>query len=351
MSSPPPQSFVKGSLWPSWGGYAWVELAFLRLAARDGFPVVSPMKYPAKLGRYVFPSPCVYEHKYTCAEFCSCRIVTAFELGTRQLRTIEVNLKHSHPPCQDPDERERLREKAREGIQRLEVVLCDSARKELEFRWQLGKSYHEEQQAVIRDLKIALGEVPAREVERKAREAGVLVAGYPKKSLFDRSPPPQLHLPASDAPGPSQSKPQPASTRQPALTDPPRFFNDVPKFPSTSDKHDVKKAGKSSLEGLKTMTQPTTVPEVTTSSLLSPSPLTLAEYLRTLDCTGAFDFSSLEPYFVKNGVRTPQQLETYARGHWSSLMSRVEHESGLGAMEREVLGSCLEEKLGVEEED
>ncbi|GAA5859053.1 hypothetical protein JCM1840_003728 [Sporobolomyces johnsonii] len=100
-----------------------------------------------------------------------------------------------------------------------------------------------------------------------------------------------------------------------------------------------------------TMSQPTTtIPEATTSHVPS-SPLTLLEYLRTLDGTGAFDFSSLEPYFIKNGVRTPLQLETYARGHWSSLMSRVEHESGLGAMEREVLGSCLEEKLGVSEED
>ncbi|GAA5969211.1 hypothetical protein JCM21900_001508 [Sporobolomyces salmonicolor] len=445
MPSPPPHSFTEGSVWPAWGEDAWIELAFLRLAARDGFSVVHGPEYKGSRAFYKY---CAYEcHEDPLGgEYCDCRVVSAIEARTGKHRTAAVSLGHNHPPCEDSDERERLRQKAREGIQRIEVELCNAAMAELEklfkragyrrgFEQEEDNEVrpHEEQQSVIRDLGIALGDALARKVERKASEAELLVEGYSQKErILDRSRPSQLCLPASDAAGPSQAKPQPASTPERPLTAPRRYgqYNNVPNFPSTSSKRGVEKAGKSSMEGPEachhgsepliaecrgfhpssnqsetfaregssedrverspslhgpdpprlsdstaarqtlchsrrsscspsattssstdprretTMTQPITVPAVAPPHVPPASP-SLVEYLRGLDCTGAFDFSSLEPYFVKNGVRTPQQLETYARGHWSSLMRKLEQEGGLGAMEREMLGSCLEDRLGL----
>ncbi|GAA5859056.1 hypothetical protein JCM1840_003729 [Sporobolomyces johnsonii] len=192
MSSPPPQTpSPLVSLSP--GRTFSINSCAI---ARDGFPVVNHAEY--KGGRS-FHNPSVYEcdDPPPSTECCTYRVVAAIEARTGELVTVEANLEHNHPPCEDPDERERLREKAREAIHSTEVELCNSATTELErlfrragFRTGFeeeekgGVPAHEEQQSVIWDLKIALGEELAREVEDKARAAWMLVEGYATVSRF-----------------------------------------------------------------------------------------------------------------------------------------------------------------------
>ncbi|GAA5920208.1 hypothetical protein JCM1841_006650 [Sporobolomyces salmonicolor] len=369
MPSPPPHSFTEGSVWPAWGDDAWIELAFLRLAARDGFSVVHDPEYK---GSGAFYKYCAYEcHEDPLGgESCDCRVVSAIEARTGEQRTVAASLGHNHPPCEDSDERERLRQKAREGIQRIEVELCNAAMAELEklfkragYRTGFEKEEenevrpHEEQQSVIRDLGIALGDALARKVERRASAAEMLVEGY---SACHNGSEPLIAECRGFHPSSNQSETfaregssEDRVERSPSLhgPDPPRLSD------STAARQTLCHSRRSSCSSFATssstdpwfettMTQPITVPAVAPPRVPPASP-SLVEYLRGLDCTGAFDFSSLGPYFVMNGVRTPQQLETYARGHWSSLMRKLEQEGGLGAMEREMLGSCLEDRLGL----
>ncbi|GAA5882642.1 hypothetical protein JCM1840_002751 [Sporobolomyces johnsonii] len=187
MSAPPPQTLIEGSLWPVWGEDAWIELAFLRLAARDGFPVVGHSKY--KGGRE-FRNPNVYECDDTppSVKCCSCRVVAAIEARTGELVTVEANLEHNHSPCEDHEENERLKEKAREAIHQIGKELCKSATTELERLFKragfrkgfeeeegVGVPPHEEQRSVISDLGIAVGEELASAVEDKVRKACMLI--------------------------------------------------------------------------------------------------------------------------------------------------------------------------------
>ncbi|GAA5864551.1 hypothetical protein JCM1840_000540 [Sporobolomyces johnsonii] len=217
MSAPPPQTLIEGSLWPVWGEDAWIELAFLRLAgpspfvsiyssrssllpslttAHDGFPVVGHSKY--KGGRD-FRNPSVYEcdDPPPSAECCSYHVIAAIETHTGELVTVEANLEHNHSPCEDHEENERLKEKAREAIHQIEKELCKSATTELERLFKcagfrtgfeeeegVGVPPHEEQRSVISDLEITVGKELARAVEDKARKVWMLVEGYAMVSRF-----------------------------------------------------------------------------------------------------------------------------------------------------------------------
>ncbi|BGP14118.1 hypothetical protein JCM10213_002416 [Rhodosporidiobolus nylandii] len=208
---PPPQSFVVGSPWPYPNAKVFVEHAFQSIAAREGFEA-----YYATARREG-----VFEHTFDCGhqdkhgEFdCGLKVVVAVDSHRQLAFTAFANLTHSHPlPKSSSKDAKELKKAAAAVVEEAESEMKEAAAKR--FReLKAGDSYRagyageelscvasraSQQEHLVWDLRVRLGEEKARVFEAEMKQKEMLAVDYPlvKSSTSTLDLPPPYFIPAS----------------------------------------------------------------------------------------------------------------------------------------------------------
>ncbi|GAA5971511.1 hypothetical protein JCM11641_000620 [Rhodosporidiobolus odoratus] len=207
MSGPPsaPQSFQVGAPWPFEHCSDYAELHFQRLAKQSGF--VACVWHERKQGLQFDIFEC--KHHHDKKGYCTFVVRIAHDQTRSLAYTAASTLQHNHNlPNPTTNQYKEAVKKAQEVIDDIEREIKEQAAKRfLEIK--AGDSYRQgsegeehgvvmtrrsQQEHIVWDLKVALGDKEARGFEQKMREQKQLVDAYPIQSTLDLPAP--FYIPA-----------------------------------------------------------------------------------------------------------------------------------------------------------
>ncbi|KPV76097.1 uncharacterized protein RHOBADRAFT_53087 [Rhodotorula graminis WP1] len=222
-ASVPLQAPVIGSLWPESDPKTFLEIQFRTRALVEGFSLAWDDTAPEGVHTfYCFETPTV-----DGVDSCPCAWTIAHDPKTGVYRTTSSSFTHAHPPVpvESKEHREIVKDQREflvEAVADLEETATarfDQLRKLSSYRVGLeplpGPSPSVQQQVIVRDLAVAVGELRARGFELKMRLEDRPVNDYPTVSTFDAPPPPLA--PLEPVRRPVSAKAAIASTRPPSL--------------------------------------------------------------------------------------------------------------------------------------
>ncbi|GAA6001275.1 hypothetical protein JCM10207_007497 [Rhodosporidiobolus poonsookiae] len=229
-----PQVFVPGSLWPAEDTKEFVEYRFNQTAWDTGFDPCWWTDKSTNPHELVFE--CTGRHPRTDA-YCTCVVRVRLSTPTREAMTTYASLTHNHLLPKPGSEAYRTnRREAKATLKDIAANLQEYARKRFRdlknadsFRQGFDEDEsppfeprHIQQQTMVWNLAISLGEKVARGFEGEMKKKALLATGYPEGSTFDLPPPYYLPLPpagngfpqsapSSTAPASSVSSSSPSS--------------------------------------------------------------------------------------------------------------------------------------------
>ncbi|GAA5914125.1 hypothetical protein JCM8208_005150 [Rhodotorula glutinis] len=239
------QAPIIGSGWPSWDPKTFLEVHFRSRALKEGFSVAWDDTAPKGVHTFF----CNETPTIDGVDSCPYAWTIACDPKTGDFHTTSAVFTHAHPPAPaDSDEREEVIKEHGEflveaiaDLEETATARFDQLRKLSSYRIGLeslpGPSHARQQQIIVLELSIAVGQMRARRFELKMRLEDRLVDDYPTASTFDGPPQPVAPLEPVRRLAPAEAV---ASTSLPPLVypatgaayAPPSFGANLPLGPS-----------------------------------------------------------------------------------------------------------------------
>ncbi|GAA5835800.1 hypothetical protein JCM9279_004650 [Rhodotorula babjevae] len=197
-----PQAPTVGPQFPDWDAKTFLEIKFRSLGFAQGFSVAWDDTAPKGV------------HSFYCAETptvegfdsCPCAWTVACDAKTGTFHTTSADFKHAHPqqPTDSEERREIVQEQraflveAVDDLEETATARFDQPRKlssyRIGFESMPGPSHSVQQQVIVWDLAVGVGQARARGFELKMRLEDRLVDDYPTTSTLDAPHPLQAAL-------------------------------------------------------------------------------------------------------------------------------------------------------------